>query len=130
MALPIKPEQTEPPTVEIVREWSLEGFTKETIRISNMAAAREFLKQGDPMFGARGLFYTIIIGTFMMGLAFVLAGIALVYLDATGSSELNLFGATISSTNAGIVSIFIGAVVLIRVINRAMKHITHLSGIR
>jgi hypothetical protein len=46
-----------------------------------------------------------------------------VYLGATGDSSVELFGSTITSENAGIVSIFFGAVILVLVFREAMQKI-------
>lgn len=118
-------DQRPPPPVVVVREKSAAGFEKEIVQINDLDSAKEFLKRTNmhPFEHAKGLFLTIIVGTFIIGAVFVGAGIALVYLDAQGTSEVELFGAKISSTNVGVVSIFIGGVIIILVIRNAMKHI-------
>jgi hypothetical protein len=72
---------------------------------------------------AKGLLYLIISATFAMALVFILAGLVLVYFGATGTSEADILGMKISSTNVGIVSIFFGVALLIVVMTKAMQRI-------
>jgi hypothetical protein len=104
------------------------GEKRKTI-INDTKTALEYLRtRGEPtvvehLQAAKGLFYLIIGGTFLIALAFILAGIALVMLGATGTSQISILGATISTSNVGLGSIFLGAVVIIWTIRSAMKNI-------
>lgn len=85
--------------------------------------AQEYIKVGEHLSSAKGLLYLIIGGTLIAALCFIAAGLVLVYLGATGQSTVELFGSTIKSENAGIVSIFFGAVTLIILFRQAMEKI-------
>jgi len=85
---------------------------------------------GEHLDKAKGLFYLIVGGVLVVALAFILAGIALVLLGATGSSDFSLFGLQMTSTNAGIVSIAFGAIVLIVLIQKAMRHIQEIVALQ
>jgi hypothetical protein len=63
-------------------------------------------------------------GGFLMGGTFCVLGVLLVYRDATapaGDTQINLFGATLSSGSVGISSIFIAAVTVILVIRQVLQ---------
>ena len=72
---------------------------------------------------AKGLLYLIVSATFCMALVFIAAGLVLVYFGATGTSEADVLGMKISSTNVGIVSIFFGVALLIVIMMKAMQRI-------
>ena len=78
---------------------------------------------GEHLNSAKGLLYLILGGTFLAAICFIFAGLLLVYLGATGESTVDLFGWTIKSESAGLVSIFLGAVVLIVIFRQAMQRI-------
>lgn len=78
---------------------------------------------GEHLNNAKGLLYLIIGGTLIAALCFIGAGLTLVYLGATGQSTVEIFGSTIKSENAGIVSIFFGAVTLVILFRQAMQKI-------
>jgi hypothetical protein len=59
--------------------------------------------------------------SFLFGLLFALIGIWLVKLGATGTTEINVLGNTAKSTNVGIVSIFLGAIIILLVIRPVIK---------
>lgn len=101
-----RPEKSEPDVVRVRRE------RDDTVMMS--LAHYE---------GAKSTFQIMIWITGALSLAFVGAGIALVYLGATGTTELELFGLKVSSTNVGIVSIALGALELILLYRSAMKRI-------
>jgi hypothetical protein len=85
--------------------------------------AQGYIGVGEHLNSAKGLLYLIVGGALIASLCFIGAGLALVYLGATGDSSVELFGSTISSENAGIVSIFFGAVTLVLVFRQAMQKI-------
>lgn len=104
------------------------GATKQTINISTIHSLQLYFgKQGadvpDHLSAAKGLFYLMICSIFILALAFILAGLGLVYLGASGSSQIDAFGLKMASTNVGIISIGFGALVLIVCITKAMHHI-------
>ncbi|MBC6417946.1 MAG: hypothetical protein GDA44_03710 [Prochloron sp. SP5CPC1] len=47
-------------------------------------------------------------------------GVAMVYLGATGKSDINLFGNSISSESVGVASIFVSGVVIIMLLRRTL----------
>jgi len=57
-----------------------------------------------------------LVGVFLSGL-----GVVLVYLGATGNSDVNLFGNELSSESVGVTSVFIGAVVIILILKRILS---------
>ena len=73
-----------------------------------------FLKAASP------LLLTILIGTFVAGILFALAGVWLVYLGATGSSEIVMFGQTLKSSSVGVSAIFIGAIAIVVTLRRVL----------
>ena len=62
----------------------------------------------------------IILGAYIVALAFCGAGIWLVYLGATGSTEFNFFGQSFASTNIGIAALFLGAATVVLLIRRSL----------
>ena len=62
----------------------------------------------------------IILG-FISGVIFGLLGIWLVYLGATGTTEVSFFYQTAKSTNVGIVSIFLGAAIIVLLMKSILK---------
>jgi hypothetical protein len=107
----------------------------EVIAIKTAEAALEYIRRDkgpnnvEPIQAVKGLFYVMIIGVFIVAIGFILAGLGLVYLGAQGHSELEILGAKFSSTNVGIVSIFLGAVVLIWPIRTILKYIHQISAL-
>jgi hypothetical protein len=69
---------------------------------------------------AHALLRIIVVGGFVTGILFGLAGVVLVYLGATGETEFALFGQTFESTNAGVGALFISAVLVILLIRRTL----------
>ena len=67
----------------------------------------------------------MIAGAFIVGFLFALLGIWLVYLGATGATELSFFGQTFKSANVGVVAIFPGAALIVLVLRSAMKVLPH-----
>ncbi|MEA2878524.1 MAG: hypothetical protein QOF14_3720 [Hyphomicrobiales bacterium] len=103
-------------------------FIRQTIHIQSLESLALYIQGSgvnhrDHFRQARGLFYLVIIAVTIAALAFILAGLGLVYLGATGHSELDAFGFRITSTNVGIISIALGALVLVRVLSRVMDRI-------
>jgi hypothetical protein len=64
----------------------------------------------------------IILG-FVAGIIFALLGVWLVYLGATGDTEVSFFGQTAKSANVGIVAIFIGGVTVVSLGRSVLKTI-------
>jgi hypothetical protein len=93
-------------------------------KITKEGAGMEHLRE------AKGLFYLIIAGVMTVSVAFIIAGLGLVYLGATGSTVITIFGQQIASQNVGVVSIGLGAVSLLVLIRRAMQHIQEILQIR
>jgi hypothetical protein len=69
----------------------------------------------------------ITISTAILSALFVVAGIALVVLGATGDTEVTLFGNSFKSQNVGIASIFFGVVLAIVTFRRAFISIERLG---
>ena len=84
-------------------------------------SAVERIRVGSPFMIA-----TVSLLTFL-GIAFILGGVLLVYLQATGEAEIRLFGNTFKSANAGVASIFCGAVVTILCIRRLIRAVEKIS---
>jgi hypothetical protein len=109
------------------------GAARETIYFENVKSVKIYLRGGptvsDHLRATRGIFYLIVATTFATALAFIGAGLGLVYLGATGGTELGFFGLRITSTNVGIVSVALGAVVLIVVMKSTLLHIQGIIGI-
>jgi hypothetical protein len=70
---------------------------------------------------AKSTFATILWLVTLMGLALIGGGIWLVYLGATGGTELSLFGNEFKSQNVGAVGIFCGAVLVGAVMRRTLR---------
>lgn len=62
----------------------------------------------------------IVLGAYIVALAFCGAGIWLVYLGATGSTEFTFFGQSFVSTNVGITALFLGAPTVVLFIRRSL----------
>jgi hypothetical protein len=76
--------------------------------------------QSRPSAQKRQLFDRIVNRAFLLALAFVLTGIALV-IEGTHRAELEIFGMRVSTLEAGAVSIILGAVWLIWTIADQMQ---------
>jgi len=63
------------------------------------------------------------------GIVLIGGGVWLVYLGATGDTNINLFGNSFSSTNVGVVGIFCGAVLVGLIFRRALKSLEHLADV-
>ena len=70
---------------------------------------------------ASNLLKIIVIGAYLISFSFVLSGIALVYLGATGDTDFNFFGQTFKSQSVGIASIFLGAATIVLLIRYSLK---------
>ncbi len=73
----------------------------------------------------RPLLMTIVIGSFITGIALGILGIILVYQGATGDTEFTFFGQTFKSTSIGIAAIFLGATVIVLLVRRTLKSVEH-----
>jgi hypothetical protein len=66
------------------------------------------------------LLIVIAVSASLVGVLLAGLGVVLVYLGATGSSDITLFGSTLSSESVGVTAIFIGAVVIIVAFRRVL----------
>jgi len=108
---------------------------RQTIYIENLESLQFYIGEqralmNDRLRNAKGLFYLIIVGVLVAAIAFIIAGLGLVYLGASGNAEVRLLGLHMTTTNVGVVSIAFGAVVLVSVVQRAMHHIQEILKIR
>jgi hypothetical protein len=62
----------------------------------------------------------VILGAYSIAVVFCGAGIWLVYLGATGGSEISLFGAHLKSSSVGVASLFLGAVTVVVLVRRSL----------
>ncbi len=69
----------------------------------------------------------IVIITFIFGSIFLILGIVLIYIGATGDVKLSFLGQSIESTNIGIVAIFLGAILFVTIVLRAFKSLETLG---
>jgi NADH:ubiquinone oxidoreductase subunit 2 (subunit N) len=76
---------------------------------------------------SEGILKQAMLTTFIMGIALILGGIALVYLGATGNTEFTLFDNQFKSTSVGAVGIFCGAVVVILGQRRSLKSLDRIG---
>jgi len=53
--------------------------------------------------------------------AAIIAGGVMVYFGSTGSSDIKIFGQSISTTNVGVPCVFLGIICLIMVVRRAFN---------
>jgi len=67
----------------------------------------------------------VIIGAIVIAIVFVIAGIWLVYLGATGETNFTFFGQTFSSANVGIAALFLGAVTVVLLMRRSLSSLDH-----
>ena len=63
----------------------------------------------------------VIIGAFFLTFLFCVAGIWLVYLGASGSTEFTFFGQAFKSTNVGVAALFLGAASVVLLLRRTLK---------
>jgi hypothetical protein len=84
--------------------------------VSHIKAARPVHRQA--------LSITVVIGLMIVG-----AGVALVWVGASGHTELTLFGNTFKSETVGAVGIFCGAVLLILNVRRVMRSVERLGAL-
>jgi len=71
-------------------------------------------------------FRMVIIGAFALSFVFCVAGIWLVYLGATGSTEFTFFGLSFKSSNVGIAALFLGAASVVLLLRRNLEAWTSL----
>src|SRR5262245_29870514 len=67
--------------------------------------------------------------TLIIGLAIVIAGCVLVYLGATGHTELEMFGMKVNTASVGVVGIACGTLLAILNTRRVLKAIERLSAL-
>jgi hypothetical protein len=84
------------------------------MRIAYACSARDFAV-------VKGHFYLIISAIFVASICIILAGLALVRLGATGTSELKFFGVAVHSQNVGVICVIAGGAGLVIVLLRAMQ---------
>jgi hypothetical protein len=73
------------------------------------------------------VFLLITAGTILLGGVFGILGVLLVYAGAKGNTHLTLFGQTLDTVDAGVASIFIGAVLVILIMRRLLGSIEHVA---
>jgi hypothetical protein len=71
----------------------------------------------------------VAVGTLIFGALIAGMGIVLVYLGSTGEAQIHFFGQSFDSANVGIGAIFLGAVTVVIVLTRLMKHLYNLAKI-
>jgi len=76
------------------------------------------------------ILYAMIFVTLLIALALIIAGCFLVYLGATGRSDLNIFGNTVSTGSVGVVGIFCGTVIGVMNTRRLLLTLERLAMIR
>jgi hypothetical protein len=81
---------------------------------------RERVIYDDAIWHAAPILTFVSVGAFVVCSLIAILGAVLVYLGATGASQMNLFGQELSTTNVGVAAIFIGAVSLVILIRRVM----------
>ena len=69
----------------------------------------------------------IVIFTFIFGFILVILGIVLICIGAPGDVKLSFFGQSIESTNIGIVAIFLGVILFVKIVLRAFKSLETLG---
>jgi hypothetical protein len=72
----------------------------------------------------------VVFFTGFIGLAMVIAGVALVWLGASGNSEIEILSATIKTANVGLGSIFCGLVLCLFTFRRMLKTLVDLAALR
>lgn len=70
---------------------------------------------------ASAILRMVIIGAYVIGVIFTLAGIWLVYLGATGGTEFTFFGQTFKSENVGVAAVFLGAATIVLLLRRTLS---------
>jgi hypothetical protein len=71
----------------------------------------------------------VVLGVGALSVLFILAGLVLVLVGATGDTEITLFGNAFKSQNVGIASIFCGAVVMVAIGRRVLTALERLGKI-
>jgi hypothetical protein len=66
----------------------------------------------------------------LIRLAMVIAGVALVWLGASGSSEIEILGTTIKTANVGLGSVFCGLVLCLFTFRHMMKTLVQLGALK
>ena len=67
------------------------------------------------------LLKTIVIGAYLVGALFIVAGLAFVYMGAAGNTELSFFGQSLKSGNVGIAALFLGAATIVLLLRRSFS---------
>src|SRR4051794_25889187 len=67
------------------------------------------------------LLRSIIFGTFAIRALFALLGVWLVYLAASGTNNIFIFGQRLQTNNTGVAALFLGAVTVVLLIRRVLK---------
>ncbi len=70
---------------------------------------------------ASKLLLIVATGGMLLGAAFGILGVLLVYRGATADTQLTLFGQKLSSGSVGVASLFIAAVTVVMVLRRVLK---------
>jgi hypothetical protein len=74
------------------------------------------------------LLFTLVV-TLIIALAIVVAGCVLVYLGATGHTELDMFGTKVSTASVGVVGIVCGTLLAIMNTRRLLKAVERLAAL-
>ena len=77
----------------------------------------------------RPILYGALVITLLISLTLVIAGCVLVYLGATGHTEITLFGSNVSTGSVGVVGIFCGTVIGVMNTHRLLKALERLAAI-
>lgn len=78
---------------------------------------------------AKPILYGTLVITLLIALALVIAGCVLVYLGASGHSEMSLFGNTVSTGSVGVVGIFCGTLLGVLNTRRILKALERLGSL-
>jgi hypothetical protein len=97
---------------------------RELIRAEVNRALVAHVEAGRPI-----LIFSLVV-TLLIALAIVVAGCALVYLGATGFTEMELFGNKVSTGSVGTVGIFGGTIVSVLNTRRSLKTLERLAAIK
>lgn len=78
------------------------------------------IQYSDQFIAIRYLLVPIAIGVMILAAMFGLFGVGLVYIGATGATNLKMFGQSVETADVGVVSIFVGGVMVVLVLRRLM----------
>jgi len=73
---------------------------------------------------ANDVYHTIAVAGMVLGIFFIIGGVALVALGGTGDTTFTLFGNKFTSKNVGVACVFCGAIFLVLTIRRLIKGVS------